>query len=80
MSIDIGGSEGSKLDAMPSIDLLTIAVLVLDSYVLYQNVDSFNRDEIFSISSELHIIAVQATFIVTLLYLIEFYADKKARN
>lgn len=65
------------LDKMPSIDLLTIAVLGFDAYILYTQLDYYNRDSLLTVSTEPHILALQATIVLVLVYLVEFIHDKK---
>lgn len=65
-----------KLEKSAIIDLITVIVLSYDLYLLYVNVDSFNRDSIFSVTGEPQIIAVQITGLLILIYALEFAVDK----
>lgn len=71
------GKFGAMLDKMPSMDLATIIVLGLNIYVLYSQLDYYNRESIFSISFEPHILAVQASAVLIVVYIVEFLHDKK---
>ncbi|MFQ3275570.1 MAG: hypothetical protein ACI9LV_000875 [Candidatus Nanohaloarchaea archaeon] len=71
------GKFGAMLEKMPSMDLATILVLGLNIYVLYSQLDYYNRESIFSVSFEPHILAVQASAVLIAVYVIEFLYDKK---
>lgn len=74
---DSSGKFGAMLEKMPSMDLATILVLGLNIYVLYSQLDYYNRNSVFSISFEPHILAVQASAVLIAIYIIEFLHDKK---
>jgi hypothetical protein len=74
---DSSGKFGAMLDKMPSIDLLTIAVLGFDAYILYTQLDYYNRDSLFTVSTEPHILALQFTVVLILVYVVEFIHDRK---
>jgi hypothetical protein len=74
------GKFGAMLDKMPSIDLLTIAVLGFDAYILYTQLDYYNRESLFTVSTEPHILALQATIVLVLVYVVEFIHDKKKNS
>lgn len=76
---DSSGKLGEMLDKMPSLDLITVAVLGFDAYILYSQLDFYNRDSLFSVSLEPHILALQATIVLVFVYIVEFLHDKKKK-
>ncbi|MFB6209116.1 MAG: hypothetical protein ABEJ56_03165 [Candidatus Nanohaloarchaea archaeon] len=71
-------SIADMLEKMPSMDLITIAVLGLDAYIIYSQVDRFNRDALFSVSTDMFAIAFQATIALVVINLIEYLHDRKS--
>lgn len=69
-----------KLDFMPSMDAITMGVLLLNTYVIYSNLSSIQEDELLGLSFEPEILAIQLSVLTALLYGAEFYADHKSDN
>lgn len=83
MGSHIGRSSGgvfAHLEMMPSMDAITLAVLLLDAWVIYSNLDGFGDESIFELSFEPEVLAVQTSILVAFLYGIEFYADHKSKR
>ncbi|PSH02191.1 MAG: hypothetical protein BRC26_01805 [Nanohaloarchaea archaeon QH_8_44_6] len=72
-----GKSIGGMLDKLPSLDIATMIVLGFDAYIIYTQVERFERDALFNISFDPFAIAFQVSVLLVLVYLIEFIHDKK---
>jgi hypothetical protein len=64
-----------KLEKSAIIDLVTVVVLTYDLYLLYNSL-GWNKEDVFGVSGDPTIIAVQITGILVLIYGIEFGIDK----
>lgn len=57
------------------IDLLTVAVLAYDGFLLYNNL-GFAQNQVFQPSGNLEVLAVQLTGALILIYALELLYDK----
>lgn len=76
MTRESSNSFTDMLEKMPSIDALTVIVLALDAYILYTQLDYYNRESVFTISTEPHILGLQATVALVVIYALEFIHDR----
>jgi hypothetical protein len=67
----------AMLEKMPSMDLLTLLVLGFDAYMLYTQLEYYNRDAIFQLTTNLPAVALQTTLILIAIYVVEFMHDRK---
>lgn len=76
--LDDGGSSGlgGMFEKMPSMDLITVLVLGVDAYMLYTQLDYYNRGSLTSVSTDPYILALQATIVLIAIYTVEFLHDR----
>jgi hypothetical protein len=67
--------SGSMLEKSTVIDVLTIAVLVYDGYMLYNSL-GYSKEQVFTPFASLTVGAIQLTAALVLVYFLEFLYDK----
>lgn len=79
-SFQANSSLGNKLDNMAGLDLLTIAALGLNSYVLYSEALSVSISELTEFGGGTQVVMLQASAGLGLVYLMEYFSDKDDDN
>lgn len=75
MSVGSGSSIGEKLEKSTIIDLLTVVVLGYVSFVLYNNL-GYNKDQVFTLSADQNILALQLSVFLIAIYVLELVYDR----
>ncbi|MFB6191585.1 MAG: hypothetical protein ABEJ64_04100 [Candidatus Nanohaloarchaea archaeon] len=66
---------GSRLEKSTVIDILTIAVLAYDGFMLYNSL-GYSKEQVFTPFASLTVGAIQLTAVLVLVYFLEFLYDR----
>lgn len=74
------GGLGGLFEKMPFMDAITVLILGFDAYMLYAQMDVYDRGSLTSISSDPYALAIQTSVVLILIYSLEFLHDKKGSD
>lgn len=72
------GGLGGLFEKMPLMDAITVLILGFDAYMLYAQMDVYDRGSLTSVTTDPYTLALQATIFLIFIYIIEFIHDRKS--